>query len=360
MRMNGLPLGSIGGVPVHATGGFLLLAGYVVLRSAMSATNGAQAIIFTLSWVVAIALSIAVHEFGHAIVAKRLRLDPRIQLHAFGGLCFHERAERDAHDALILIAGPLAGFLLGGLAWGAQLVLDAVVPVGGASDSTIAGMTLIMSFLRSVVWVCLLWNAINLLPIWPMDGGRLARLGLIRVMRPAAAERLLHVTSIAMLLAGAGFWMGTFYLSPLLLILIGLLIWQNVQVLRGAASSGPMRAQNRHARALLTQAEEAFAAENFEEAARLCHQLRAESSLPPSVLDKCWRLLGLATFRGGRVKESLSYLKRAPLDTEVARAWADALAETEQWSALDELLSSREFARLPAGVRSEIEEQFPA
>lgn len=349
--MQGFSVGSVGGVPVSVTNGFLLLIAYLAFRAV--ASGASSALVFTGLWIVALMLSIVVHEAGHAWVASRLRLSPTITLHAFGGLCHHEQAERDAHDVWILLAGPAFGLALGGAAFALGEALPLLVSTSALSASMQQSMVALTYFLNALSYIGLVWNAINLLPIWPLDGGRLARLGLIRVMRPTTAERVLHVVSIGVLIVG-GMLLFQWLMSPLVLLLVGLLVWQNVQVLRGEASSGAFRSRQSMARTLLKQAEDAFAAGDAREAARLCHQLRAESTIPRGVLDACWRLLGMATLRAGQPAEAVSYLKRAPLDREVALAWAEALAMTKQWDALDALCADRAFLRLPQPVREQV------
>jgi Zn-dependent protease len=298
-----------------------------------------------------------VHEAGHALVAARLRLNPSITLHAFGGLCHHEQAERDAHDVWILLAGPGFGLLLGGLALAVNTAMPYAFASAGSEAASLQAMVALTYFLNALTYIGLVWNGINLLPIWPLDGGRLARLALIRVFKPAAAERALHLVSIGLLVVG-GVALWSWLHSILVLLLAGLLVWQNVQVLRGEASSGAFRSRQSLARTLLKQAEAAFAEGDHREAARLCHQLRAESTIPRGVLDACWRVLGIATLRAGQPAEAVSYLKRAPLDRDVALAWAEALSLTGQHEALEALYADRAFLRLPQAVRDEAQQRF--
>src|SRR5262245_46614527 len=103
-----------------------------------------------------VALSVLVHEFGHALVAKFFRLGPQILLTGFGGITGHERAQRDRDDALIIAAGPLAGLLLGVIALLLRTYVDLPRPFFQATSE--------------LVGINFFWSLANLLPLWPLDG----------------------------------------------------------------------------------------------------------------------------------------------------------------------------------------------
>jgi hypothetical protein len=110
-----------------------------------------------------------------------------------------------------------------------------------------------------------------------------------------------------------------------------------------------VRSQGRFARELLGKARAAFTDGRWEEAVRYCHQIRSEPRVPRRTLDEVWRILGLATAHSGRPKEAASYLRRAPLDDEIAEAWLQALAELEDDEGMHELLTSEDWKRLKNG-----------
>lgn len=88
-----------------------------------------------LTWIVAVFLSILVHELGHALTMRAYGLRPWIVLHGFGGLTGYEpsydsrsRGSDTLGQILISAAGPAAGFLLV-----AVLVLGLVLAGHGAA-----------------------------------------------------------------------------------------------------------------------------------------------------------------------------------------------------------------------------------
>ena len=120
-----------------------------------------------------ILLSILVHELGHAFTFRHLIRTPCvIVLHGFGGMAIPEHHRRSPGffgaivQCFLAFSGPLAGFIL---AFVAFTVLQSV-PVNPA-PATI----LFRYFLELVVWISVIWGIFNLLPIYPMDGGHIAR-----------------------------------------------------------------------------------------------------------------------------------------------------------------------------------------
>ena len=93
--MNAIYLFSFRGIPVYVQlWYFLLLAFFCFGQDVQSGLVLAGCV----------TVSLLVHEFGHALVAAKYRLNPTVILHGWGGLCAHERAEKDTHDAFFFSA----------------------------------------------------------------------------------------------------------------------------------------------------------------------------------------------------------------------------------------------------------------
>ncbi len=127
----------------------------------------------TLLWVLCVFLSVLIHELGHAWTAQSFGLRPQIVLHAFGGYAAYHLTGRQStwQRILILIAGPAAGFALLGLA---TLGLFAVTALRQSSATTSVPPQLI-TMLVHLCYINLWWGVLNLLPIYPLDGGQIAR-----------------------------------------------------------------------------------------------------------------------------------------------------------------------------------------
>lgn len=141
--------------------------------------------------------SVLAHEFSHAIVARRLGLKVAgITLFIFGGATSIETDSRSARDeALIALAGPVASLLIGA----ALLVIAAIVP---------------QPEVRAIVgWlgvINIVLGAFNLVPGYPMDGGRVLRAILWRVHHdPLTATRQAAIVGRVigyLMVAGGIYW----------------------------------------------------------------------------------------------------------------------------------------------------------
>jgi Zn-dependent protease len=117
---------------------------------------------FMLEWLVVVFISVLFHELGHALIGRRFGLSPQITLYSMGGLTSWSEAKEisPAKRLAISLAGPAAGFLLGGICFVAGPVLLSALP---SKLSTAA--------YNDLIWVNIGWGVFNLLPILPLDGG---------------------------------------------------------------------------------------------------------------------------------------------------------------------------------------------
>lgn len=120
---------------------------------------------FVLAWIGVLFVSILVHELGHALVARFFGArDGRIVLYGFGGLAINSGGLKRWQRILESLAGPGAGFLLYGLVWAAaRFVL---------SPETMSPLA--VTALHDLEWICFWWGIVNLLPVYPLDGGQIA------------------------------------------------------------------------------------------------------------------------------------------------------------------------------------------
>ena len=124
-----------------------------------------------LIWIACVLVSITVHELGHALTARRFGADPEIELHAFGGFTrMPGRLLSRPEDFWVTLAGPAAGIGLYLLTVVARnwpgLIAGLVVSDGAAAAAALKAL----GFLTRIN---LVWTLFNLLPILPLDGGRL-------------------------------------------------------------------------------------------------------------------------------------------------------------------------------------------
>src|SRR6478672_12450325 len=205
-------------------------------RQALHSSDGV-AYLTTVITVLVLFGSLIVHELGHALAARRQGIVVRrIDLFLFGGLTEMSRdAASPGEDFKIAAAGPLAtfGFVL--LCLGVDLAIVGPHRLIHAAklDTTVS----ITPVLLSLSWL-LFWNVLllvfNLVPAFPLDGGRIARAIIWRVTGEKRrgtqiAARLGQ--GFALLLGGIGIWMLLSYaaFTGLWLIAIAFLLGQSAR-----------------------------------------------------------------------------------------------------------------------------------
>jgi Zn-dependent protease/CBS domain-containing protein len=175
MRSWSVPVGRLFGVEirVHLTFFFLLF----FVWSTEAATQDVNAAMRGLALVGIVFGSVVLHELAHALVARGLGIAAKgIILLPIGGITILDeaRALPDPlnawkRDIRIAVAGPLANLFIAGIS---AFILITAIP--GLSLTT---RPLLHSgaLLRSIVWANLYLGLFNLLPAYPMDGGRVLR-----------------------------------------------------------------------------------------------------------------------------------------------------------------------------------------
>ncbi len=289
---SGWKVGSLAGVDISVSFGYVFLLVFYI------AFNG---LVSGLIFGAAVTLSLIIHEMGHALVAKKFKLAPSVLLHGFGGLCFHQPAKSDRDDILIVVAGPLLEIAFGLLALGLMMVL----PLTG----------ILQTFVFFFAWVSIVWGAANLLlPLWPLDGGRLLNLILRRFMlEPRAQEWSLKISvTVAIPIGIFGIIKGWLFIG----LLAFFIILDNINAMRAGHDVVGRKAKVRvspFAQELLGGAEKALTEGDFREAYRACHQLRASNHpLTESMQDRVYEILALTAYELEEFDEAKGWAQRVP------------------------------------------------
>lgn len=206
-----------------------------------------------LIWVGVVFVSILVHELGHAFAMRWFGLPSHIVLHISGGLTVPESvswgrsvANVSLHanqEILVSLSGPGAGFLL------ALLVMVGVVASGGSigvialfgifpfptAVMPIAG-NIINSIVATLLWVNIFWGLINLMPVFPLDGGNVTRRLMVKANPWDGLRKSLWISVIAggAVAATGLLLLGSIYVA----LLFGLLAFQSCQSLQGRSGIG--------------------------------------------------------------------------------------------------------------------------
>ena len=180
------------GIRVEIAGSFFLLAFLIVgLR-----VTSAEQMIWSLGLFAVLAASIFLHELGHAW-GCRVQDVPvrRIVLHGAGGFCERATTASNRQQELIVAMGPIVNLFL----WAViSLVVEALWFRAQSWDSYPGEEVMRVSWLLSTAANLNLFLALfNLIPVQPLDGGKLFQLALIRVLDPQRATRIAGIVGLA-------------------------------------------------------------------------------------------------------------------------------------------------------------------
>lgn len=122
-------------------------------------------------WIAAVLITLLAHETGHVLAARLFRVHLRVVLSGLGGQVFGLDKAKRWQRVLILLAGPIGNLLLCGILWLSADPQWNPLPVdrlGRARTQFIANAVEIALLINAI------WAFLNVLPLWPLDGGRVA------------------------------------------------------------------------------------------------------------------------------------------------------------------------------------------
>lgn len=209
-----LEIGRIAGtrVKVHFT--FLLFLLWIGVSDYLA--RGAQAAAQSVSFIVLLFTCVMLHEFGHILVARRFGVrTPEAELYPIGGVAKMERIpEKPAQEFAIAIAGPLVNVVIAAL----LIVLGGLPDQAGVPAADAAASQPLLQRLATANIVLVIFN---LIPAFPMDGGRVLRALLASRMGYAKATRI--AARLGQALAAVFVAAGLFY-NPVLMF-VGIFVY---------------------------------------------------------------------------------------------------------------------------------------
>ncbi|WP_253737376.1 CBS domain-containing protein [Halohasta salina] len=307
--MRGIRLGSAFGIPIQLNWTFLLVlpvfawiigSDIITLAELVNRVLGGSIATDSLTagstpWLLGFAAAgglffgVLLHEFGHSLVAMRYGLEiESITLWLLGGVASFREMPEDWHkEFTIAIAGPVVSVLVGIVSYGAFRL----VPPGLGAVQFVLGYLAVMNVTLALF---------NMLPGFPMDGGRVLRALLARKRPHARATQLAaEVGKIFAFLLGM---VGLFAFSPLF-ILLAFFIYIAAS---GEAQQSTIKAafQGVSVRDIMTPGEELHVVEAESTVAELVGRMFTERHTGYPVVDARGDLVGMVTLDDARtIKE---------------------------------------------------------
>lgn len=217
LTSSSLEIATVKGIPIRIHWSFLLILGYVAyINYAMS--SDVQQVGWALLFILSLFLCVTLHELGHALAAMRYGIHTKsITLYPIGGVAMLERMPEKPHQELVVaLAGPLV-----------NVVIAAVLITGLALSPEVYRLDELAiainshNFLLNLAFVNVFLALFNLLPAFPMDGGRVLRAVLSALIPRVQATRIAMIVGQMMAIL---FVLWGFKANPFL-IFIGLFIF---------------------------------------------------------------------------------------------------------------------------------------
>lgn len=209
-------------IKIHLT--FFLILIWAAFRWSGSTGAGLQGALFGVVATLLLFAAVTLHELGHSFQALKFGVKVKdITLMPLGGLAqMEEIPENSKQELRIAIAGPLVNFAIAALlvAVGAILQTQSVISLSELSASL--GQASWSGLLAYLTMANLMLGLFNLIPAFPMDGGRVLRALLARRMDYAQATKIAASVGqgLALLFGLWGFMSGNYTL-----VLIAIFIW---------------------------------------------------------------------------------------------------------------------------------------
>jgi Zn-dependent protease len=211
-----LSLPKVAGIEIYVHWTFAILIAWIIftnLRAGLDAVHVGWMVLFVLSLFVCVTL----HELGHALAARRYGIKTLdITLYPIGGVASLEKMpENPRHELVVALAGPLVNVVI------MLLLLPVISNFDWPGQEAQTVFLIDQNSFLPMLGVVNIWLAVfNLIPAFPMDGGRVLRALLaMRMSRVQATDLAATVGKII----AVGFVFAGFYTNPFL-IFIGLFI----------------------------------------------------------------------------------------------------------------------------------------
>ena len=159
--------------------------GFLLFPGSVTGIKSRQDLLMVLLWIIILFVSILVHELGHALTSRKMTgVTPSIKLWGMGGLAYPNTQLTRKQSFWVTWAGPLAGLgffglivltccAIYGFAIGTDLTMILLFP-SRETYTVLAKMNdPVLYMLKDLLRVNFWWSLMNLLPVFPLDGGQI-------------------------------------------------------------------------------------------------------------------------------------------------------------------------------------------
>lgn len=204
MNKNSLSLGKISGIPIYVHWSFIAIVAYAIY-SGYSNGFGAWGTVWYLLLVLSVFGCVLLHELGHSLSARRYGIGTEdITLLPIGGLARLEYMPRKpVQELVIALMGPAVNVVIAAVLLGIYLLF-----LGSFDDMVFPGNFDVIPFVTGLIIINVLLVVFNMIPAFPMDGGRVLRALLSFKLSYVKATK---IASIIGKMAAIGFIAFAFY-----------------------------------------------------------------------------------------------------------------------------------------------------
>ncbi len=307
----------LGSIPVEVHPSHLLVSGMLALGGipergtstrwpfgavgAETASGHASAVaVYILSWMFIVFVSVLIHELGHALASRMFGYRPSIALAWMGGHTLPTDAPGPLpwkRDVLITAAGPFFGLMLGFASYAASQRFEE--PPG------------LVFFLQTFALANFFWAVLNMMPVLPLDGGRITTALATRAFGPRTgfmlAQGLAVLASVGIVLLGVALQQ---FILVVMFAMFGLQAFRAMlaSFQGGAAESAPLTGPLAEK---LREARVALDAGRMDEARRLgASVLEAPEGLTPTLASHAHHLMGWIALKEGHGRKALDHFSQ--------------------------------------------------
>jgi Zn-dependent protease len=323
-------LGRFAGIDVYIHATFLLIVGWYAL-SAWLQDRSLAAVLENVAFLLLLFLAVVLHEYGHALTARRFGVRTRdITLYPIGGVARLERMpEKPIQEFWVALAGPAVNVVIAAGLFIWLAITDSLVPLGQLELTS-------GSFVERLMVVNISLVLFNLIPAFPMDGGRVLRALLAMNMDYVRATQI--AAGVGQALAFIFGFIGLF--SNPMLLFIAFFVWM------GASQEASM-VQMKNAlggipvgQAMLTNFEALTPRDPLSRAAQM---ILAGSQHDFPVVEADGRVVGILTR-----DDFLSALTQHGQGVAVSRVMRTGLPELDSYEMVERALQRLQESELPA------------